>query len=165
MDLNLDFDIQEVNDGDKPVLRYLIGGKPVSKDVFYCMKSDQEEKQKHFTQKSLQKQIQTQNINPDEYSDDCCDCEGQGICFTCAIRNLITEIRECDDDEAMELMLEFLDGVEEDSNIAGIEEGIVMGMKNLSRNLVEQLNEIIYKDIEIRIHGNSEIDEDEFEYD
>ena len=163
MDLNLDFDIKQVEENGKSILRYYINGKAVSEDVFYTMKQEQKEKQKKSQKFTTQKQ--TRNINPEEYSDeDNCDCEGQGTCFTCAIRNLITEIRECDDDEAVELMLDFIDGIEEDANIAGIEEGIVMGMKNLSRNLVEQLNEVVYKDIEIRIHGDGEIGENEFEY-
>jgi len=156
LDLNLDFDIQEdIDEQGKQILKYLINQKPVDKDVFYKLKQDRKE---NMINNHGMNHNMNQNLNPEEYTDCDCDCEGQGVCFNCAIRDLVSELRECDDNEAVEIILEFIDGVEQDSFETGISEGITLGIKNICRNLVEQLNHVIYTDIEVNIGGNQDME-------
>ncbi|MEA4926320.1 MAG: hypothetical protein VB084_13540 [Syntrophomonadaceae bacterium] len=129
------------------IKQYFINGKQVDINTYISMIEDDNEK---YIQINNNQNKNSLYHNPNsENNEDGCICDGEGICFVCALKNLIAEIRECDDEEALELLQDFLDGFEEDTYKSGLREGLETGSKQILRHFIEEMSQIVYSPMNI----------------
>lgn len=140
----MDFDIKvEVNEDGTQKLIYLISGKSVSKEAYYSLKQENQERKA---------KMRVKENNSEEYLND-------EICERCSYFNeIIVDLKEADDKEAYEILNDFIMGVEEDVYEMAFEEGFILGTKSILRNFVEEMNQIIYGNIEVGFEDKIEME-------
>lgn len=145
----LDFDIEEYEEDGIKLIKYLIDGKQVSKDIWHKIKQDRKEKFQSFVVNSANNNNKNNKQDNFNHKEEVCNCDRCNF-----IREVLDELDGCSDNDKFQYLSNVFNEFEDGVYTNGLYQGIETGSKQILRHFVEQMNQIIYSPMDVEFSGD-----------